>query len=216
LKITYLYGENRKKVDSRKMHLNSIPAPFKFLAITLALTVTTGCKNENSKVNDAKPTLASKVNKELPNHWPLPDTYVEGIPVYDTFTGIEPMFQFDNDTTYVVNFWATWCKPCIKELPYFEEFNSNRKTEKVKVVLVSLDFPRHLETKLVPFVREQQLKSKVVVLLDGKYNDWIDKVSPEWSGAIPATYIYKGRQNHLVPSPFETMEELIEVVKPFL
>lgn len=198
------------------MPVHSILAPIKLLAITLAITMAMGCRNENSKENDAKPALASKGNRELPNHWPSPDTYVEGIPVYDTFKRIEPMFQFDNDTTYVVNFWATWCKPCIKELPYFEEFNSTLKTEKVKVILVSLDFPKHLESNLVPFVRENQLKSKVVVLLDGKYNDWIDKVSPEWSGAIPATYIYKGRQNYLVPAPFETMEELTKVVKPFL
>ena len=160
--------------------------------------------------------LASTTSREIVAGWPAPDSYAEGIPIYEKFESLEPLFRFDNDTTYVVNFWATWCKPCIKELPYFEEFNSSLKSKKVKVVLVSLDFPKQVESHLVPFVQKKQLKSKVVVLLDGKYNDWIDQVSPEWSGAIPATYIYKGGQNHLVAVPFESFEELTEVVNPFL
>ena len=186
------------------------------LTLLVILVLVMGCRGRNT--NKAIEQL-SDVDRRSNEHitvWPKPDSYAERIPVYDKFEGLEPLFRFDNDTTYVVNFWATWCKPCIKELPYFEALNSSLKNEKVKVILVSLDFPKQVESNLVPFVQKKQLKSQVMVLLDGKYNDWIDKVSPEWSGAIPATYIYKGEQNHLVAAPFENLEELSQVVKPFL
>ncbi len=175
-----------------------------------------GCKDKSSKKVDTELSATNDSPDEKGTAWPEADSYVEGIPIYNKFEGLEPLFGFDNDTTYVVNFWATWCKPCIKELPYFEEFNSKHENEKVKVVLVSLDFPKQVESNLVPFVRKKQLQSKVVVLLDGKYNDWIDKVSPNWSGAIPATYIYKGAQNRLMGEPFENFDELSQAVKPFL
>lgn len=181
------------------------------MSLLIVFFVIICCKDQKAKdiANTDKPS-------EEIDSWPNPDSYVGEIPVYNKFEGIEPLFNFNNDTTYVVNFWATWCKPCIAELPYFEEFNRANSANNVKVILVSLDFPKQLESKLVPFVNKKQLNSKVVVLLDGKYNDWIDKVSPDWSGAIPATYIYKGGHNLLINEPFENFDELIDVVRPFL
>ncbi len=175
-----------------------------------------GCKDSYTRKNATPDAKISQKDNKRAKVWPHATSYVGGISIYEEFAQLEPLFRFNNDTTYVINFWATWCKPCIKELPYFEELNSHHKNEKVKVILVSLDFPEKVESNLVPFVQKKQLQSKVVVLLDGKYNDWIDKVSPDWSGAIPATYIYKNGQNRLVGEPFENFEELNEVIEPFL
>ena len=80
--------------------------------------------------------------------WPEASSYLEGVPVYEKFSELESLFQFENDTTYVINFWATWCKPCIEELPYFESLHKKYQDKKVRVVLVSLDFDLSLE---VPF-----------------------------------------------------------------
>ena len=110
------------------------------------------------------------------------------VPVMD-FEGFQPYLQKDTDTTYVVNFWATWCKPCVKELPAFEKLNRAYGDRKVKVLLVSLDFIKHYDTKLIPFINERNLESDILLLNDPRSNRWIDKVSPEWSGAIPATVI---------------------------
>ncbi len=95
-----------------------------------------------------------------------------------------------NDTLYVVNFWATWCKPCVKELPYFENAALKFNKEPVKIILVSLDFPSE-KNRVDEFVLKNKLRNKVMLLNAGNPNNWINKVDTIWSGAIPATIFYK-------------------------
>ncbi len=138
------------------------------------------------------------------------------IPVYDKFDAFAPLLTQDNDTTYVVNFWATWCKPCIQEMPYFEQLHREYRDQKVKIILVSLDFSRQLESKLLPFVTDRRLEPEVVALIDSNYNAWIDLVSPDWSGAIPITIVRKGEQKRLILQELEDYEELESIVKAFI
>lgn len=148
--------------------------------------------------------------------WPKPQRMLGQIPVYEKFSDLEALLHLGSDTTYVINFWATWCKPCIEELPYFESFNQKYGDKRVKIILVSLDFPDKVESRLIPFIEKKKLKSTVIFLEDGKYNSWIDKVSPEWSGAIPVTYIYHGSRKVFVDEPFDSIEDLEKVVLPLL
>jgi len=134
--------------------------------------------------------------------------------VYD-YDGLEKFLTREDDKVYVVNFWATWCKPCIKELPFFEELNTNYSTQNVEVILVSLDFPHLYESKLKPFVIENKLSSKVIALDDVDMDTWIPKVSETWSGAIPATIIYKNDNRKFYEKSF-TYKELEEEVEQFL
>ena len=60
---------------------------------------------------------------------------------------LEKRVKNDSDTTYVVNFWATWCAPCVKELPDFDTINAAYSRSKIKVILVSLDFKEDLRKK---------------------------------------------------------------------
>lgn len=140
----------------------------------------------------------------------------DGITVdsYD-FNGLAPMLNQQNDTTYVVNFWATWCKPCIEELPSFEKLHTNFKNQKVKVLLVSLDLPKQVETNLIPYIKKKQLQPKVVHLKDPDMNAWINKVDLQWSGAIPATVIYKGNKRKFYEQTFtyEQLQTELEKIK---
>ena len=129
---------------------------------------------------------------------------------YD-FDSFEHYLKYDNDATYVINFWATWCVPCVKELPFFEEINKKYKNDKIKVILVSLDMPKKVETSLIPFLLKRKMTAEVVLLDDPDANSWIEKVDKDWSGAIPATYIYnkKGRVFFEKSFTFEELEKEI-------
>lgn len=134
---------------------------------------------------------------------------------YD-FEGLEQRFRNGNDTLYVVNFWATWCKPCVEELPYLEAFHEKYKSDKVKVLLVSLDFKKHVDSKLIPFLEKHKLKAEVVHLDDPKAHIWIDLVDPSWSGAIPATIARKGKNENFHEGSFPDMKSIEAFVNVLL
>lgn len=123
-----------------------------------------------------------------------------------------------HDTLYVVNFWATWCKPCIKELPYFEALNEQYKNQPVRVVLVSMDAAEDLDKRVKPFVQKRNLTSDLLLLDEVDANTWIDKLEPKWSGAIPATMVFnnKRRQYEFVEKELsrEELQKLISKYKP--
>src|SRR5665213_2095598 len=99
--------------------------------------------------------------------------------------------RMDNgaDTTFVVNFWATWCVPCVHELHYFTELDSACAGKKIKVILVSNDFKNEIQTKLIPFIEKRKIKTEVLFLDETNDNEWIPKVDKQWQGNIPATLI---------------------------
>ncbi len=128
------------------------------------------------------------------------------------FEGLRPYLNRDSDSIYIINFWATWCKPCVEELPYFESINAKYSNQKVKVILVSLDFPDNIETRLKPFIAEYNLQSEVIVLDDMNSNYWIEQVDNRWSGAIPATLIYGQNFREFYEKVFK-FHELDSIVK---
>jgi thiol-disulfide isomerase/thioredoxin len=127
----------------------------------------------------------------------------------------EYLKEFGN-RTLIINFWATWCIPCVEEMPYFERVTSKYDSDEVQVILVSLDFTNQIKTNLIPFIEKNKLKSKVILLDDPDVNTWIDKINPEWSGAIPATMIKKGNKEAFYEKSFHSFDELEEIIQPFL
>ena len=128
------------------------------------------------------------------------------VAVFDNYAALKKEVLSDKNAVYVVNFWATWCAPCVKELPHFEQLNSENKN--IKVVLVSLDFKNQFESKLLPFLKKKSIKSEVVLLTDTNYNSWLPLVDKDWSGSIPATLIIKNGQQFFVEKIFSNYEEL--------
>lgn len=151
--------------------------------------------------------LSCKKEKSIENK------VLEVIPV--DYEGLESYLNKKDENIYVINFWATWCKPCIEELPFFEELNKEYASDKVKVLLVSLDMPKQLETRLKPFVEENKLESQVILLNDPDQNNWIPKIDPHWDGAIPATLIYNKDKRMFYAKSFNH-KELENTVKQFM
>ena len=133
--------------------------------------------------------------------------------VYEKFDEFEKAVIKEDENVYVINFWATWCAPCIKELPYFEKLHTDNK--KVKVILVSLDSQKDLEKKLIPFIERKKITAEVLLLSDKDYNTWLSKIDKDWSGAIPATLIIQGKKHLFAEREFENFTELNEYVNSF-
>lgn len=131
------------------------------------------------------------------------------------FKELEPRLHMNDGNTWVINFWATWCAPCVKEMPYLEQIGKDYAGRGVKVLLVSLDFVNQLDTRVLPFVEKHGLLSEVILLNDPKANSWIPKVSDKWSGALPATLIYNNNHRSFYEQTF-SLEELEAVVKKAL
>ncbi len=119
----------------------------------------------------------------------------------------------ESDTIFVINFWATWCAPCVAELPAFEKLNKEYAKDKVQVVLVNNDFKKQVNSKVVPFVKKKNLQSRVVFMDEPNPNNWINLVSTEWSGSIPATLIVSKRKNKVLffekPLEYHELEKLV-------
>ncbi|MCH2233504.1 MAG: TlpA family protein disulfide reductase [Crocinitomicaceae bacterium] len=167
-----------------------------------------GC-GESTKENN--PVIEEEIEEIVRN----PINVVEGddisVEVYD-FETIQPFLNKKNDKVNVINFWATWCKPCVAELPYFEDLGE--KDPDVEITLISLDFPKMIDEQVIPFIKENELKSEVIVLDDPNGNEWIPKIDPDWSGAIPATIIYNQEESTFYEQSF-TFEELEKEVNKF-
>lgn len=133
------------------------------------------------------------------------------VEVYD-FENFKPFTQINDNKIHVINFWATWCVPCVAELPYFEELGE--KHPELEVLLVSLDFPKMIKENLIPYIIKNELQSEVILLDDPDGNSWIPQIDPNWSGAIPATIIYKNDKSKFYEQSFN-FAELEEAVASF-
>lgn len=166
-----------------------------------------GCVSKEKKTDNAKDAALADNETESA-------ALKIDFPIYD-FEELKPLLNREDDKTYIVNFWASWCKPCIAELPYFEQTFAEQKENGVELILVNLDMRSMWEKRLVPFVKEKDLKGRVVILDDPKMNDWIPKVDENWGGGIPATLIYNKNNRAFFERGF-TYQELNDELKNFI
>ncbi len=131
---------------------------------------------------------------------------------------VDSMHTVKNDTLYIINFWATWCKPCVEELPNFELLAKNYQNKKVKMYLVTTDMRKDIATRVTDFVKAKGLTQQVIFINEINADKWINKVSPEWTGAIPATWFVKGdigyQKFHEGELSYEELEQLVKLVIP--
>jgi thiol-disulfide isomerase/thioredoxin len=105
-------------------------------------------------------------------------------------------YSKNNDTTYVVNFWSTFCKPCIEEMPYLQSISKQYATQKVKLVFVSLDIKSFYPKKLKVFLKQHKITATCIWLNETNADIFCPAVDEKWSGAIPATIIVHNKKGH--------------------
>ena len=121
------------------------------------------------------------------------------------------------DTTYVFNFFATWCAPCCEEFPYFQKFSETNSNQKLRVIFVSLDFKKDYRKHLLPFLKSHHVTNTTLLLNETDYNSWIDKVDSTWDGDLPATLIINNAKHKREIYHRElSYAELEAAIKPFL
>ncbi len=130
-------------------------------------------------------------------------------PVYETYAEVEPLFRQRDGRTYVVNFWATWCRPCIREMDLFEQLARETSNEEVQVILIGLDKAEDVRSKVKDFVRDRPLRLPTVAFTDNFYDGWIYKVDNAWQrSTIPVTLIYRDGKRYFNKGQISSYEEL--------
>ena len=118
------------------------------------------------------------------------------------------------DTTYIINLWATWCAPCVEELPNFEKLNQQSGKEKLKVLLLSVDFRSELNSAVIPFVRKKKLQSEVLLLDEQDAQVYINRIDSAWSGSVPATLFIQKENRKFIEKQL-SYNELVDTYQFF-
>lgn len=130
-----------------------------------------------------------------------------------SFEEFESLAAKESEKLRIFNFWATWCAPCVREMPYFEQ--ANRSNTDMELYFISMDDARRPE-RVTSFIKKRDIQSPVYLLNDVDFNSWIDKVNPDWTGAIPATlFVQADGTRHFHEGEMEEPEllQLIDQLK---
>ncbi len=104
-------------------------------------------------------------------------------------TDVENYIATSKDEVLVINFWATFCKPCVAEIPSFIKITDQYKANNVKLLLVSLDLPSYYPAKIASFAKQRKFNTNISWLNETNADYFCPKVDSTWSGSIPATLI---------------------------
>ncbi len=129
-----------------------------------------------------------------PDDKPTTQTQTFQFPARDTTRIVDNdevarMVETHGSELLVVNLWATWCGPCLEELPYFERLARETKEGAVQFVGVSVDLKNQVESQVIPFLKKREMPYPSVVFF-GDSEEMINFFSTEWKGDIPATFFY--------------------------
>jgi len=136
----------------------------------------------------------------------------DSIEVLEQFSDLQSIIDSDKNKVWVINFWATSCPPCLKEMPHFKELEKEYQDKNLKILLISLDRVKDLESRVYPFVKKYKIVPEVALLKDQYYSAWTDKIDSTWYGALPATVIIKGEKRKFRFGIYQSYKELLDDV----
>ncbi len=109
----------------------------------------------------------------------------------------------------LLSFWATWCKPCLDEIPLLLQA-ARQAPDSLQVVFISVDFPSK-QSSVLQTVRKLHIP-KTYHLIDAR-GDWIDRIDPQWSGAIPFSILQVDSRRYYKYDAFTSAFEILEFIQ---
>lgn len=125
-------------------------------------------------------------------------------------TDVENHIAQNKDAILVINFWATFCKPCVAEIPSFIEVCNRYKDKKVSLLLISLDLPSFYPKKIAAFAAKHHFNTPISWLNESNADYFCPKVDAKWSGSIPATLIINTKNGKRIFFEEEISGEALE------
>lgn len=116
--------------------------------------------------------------------------YSQDIVHINSVSDIEKIKEENKGNVLLINFWATWCKPCTEEFPGLVKLYNNYKDNNFKLIFISLDFKEEVETKLKPFLSNNKVGFVTYYLSTKNSDDIMNYFDKKWDGGIPATFIF--------------------------
>ena len=166
------------------------------VVLFLLLLIAAGCRNEPPA--------------------PLPDLGTADAPItYRKFADVAGLFRQQSDTTYVVNFWATWCKPCREEIPMLNQLALEEKEKALRVVLVSLDTEPSAQKRIPAFLTTAAPDLNAIVLTD-EDPAWGKTIDRVWNNSLPTTIIYQKDRKYIYRRAFNTYPDLRAALDPLI
>ncbi len=136
-------------------------------------------------------------------------------PVYADYAEVSALFAQRNDTTYLINFWATWCKPCLEELPLLQQLQDSCSDAPLRVILVSLDTEAGAIARIPDYLSGRAIDLPTLVLTDER-RTWMRALDENWDGSLPTTFVYRNALRYIYRRNFRTLPDAAAAVEPLL
>ena len=109
-------------------------------------------------------------------------------------TQLKTRIDSGRDTIYVINFWATWCPPCVAEIHEIDSLGLIYSGTKVKFLLVSINYKEDYDSKYIPFIKMKNIACETVLLDENNFDHFPRVIDKEWNGDIPCTFVINNQK----------------------
>lgn len=93
----------------------------------------------------------------------------------------------------IINFWATSCGPCVREIVYFQTIVEKYQDKKVELLLISLDIPKFYPQTIAAFAKEKNIHAQIFWLNENDPSFFCKKINARWTGDIPSTLLINNK-----------------------